>query len=82
MPPPYLRFDAATRRLRLDPHEESFVQNPYEAYAWLHSRGSMFFWEDFGFWCAGGFDEVSRLLNEIRSAWLQIPQANGRVAGR
>ena len=27
-------------------------------------------------------DEVSRLLNEIRSAWLQIPQANGRVAGR
>src|SRR6186713_2904489 len=27
-------------------------------------------------------DEVSRLLSEIRSAWLQIPQANGRVAGR
>ncbi len=27
-------------------------------------------------------DEVSRLLNEIRSAWLQMPQANGRVAGR
>ncbi|MET0939898.1 MAG: cytochrome P450 [Mesorhizobium sp.] len=66
MPPPYLRFDAATRRLRLDPHEESFVQNPYEAYAWLHSRGSMFFWEDFGFWCAGGFDEVSRLLRDRR----------------
>ena len=66
MPPPYLRFDAATRRLRLDPHEESFAQNPYEAYAWLHSRGSMFFWEDFGFWCAGGFDEVSRLLRDRR----------------
>ena len=27
-------------------------------------------------------DEVSRLLNEIRSAWLQMPQASGRVAGR
>ena len=27
-------------------------------------------------------DEVSRLLSEIRSAWLQMPQANGRVAGR
>jgi flagellar protein FliS len=27
-------------------------------------------------------DEVSRLLGEIRSAWLQMPQANGRAAGR
>ena len=35
-PPPYLDFDPATARLRLDPHEPRFVQNPYEAYAWLH----------------------------------------------
>ena len=27
-------------------------------------------------------DEVSRLLGEIRSAWLQIPQANRGAAGR
>ena len=27
-------------------------------------------------------DEVSRLLSEIRSAWLQMPQSNGRAAGR
>jgi flagellin-specific chaperone FliS len=27
-------------------------------------------------------DEVSRLLSDIRSAWLQMPQANGRAAGR
>jgi flagellar protein FliS len=27
-------------------------------------------------------DEVSRLLGEIRSAWLQMPHANGRAAGR
>ena len=27
-------------------------------------------------------DEVSRLLGEIRWAWLQMPQANGRAAGR
>jgi flagellar protein FliS len=27
-------------------------------------------------------DEVSRLLTEIRSAWLQMPHANGRAAGR
>jgi flagellar protein FliS len=27
-------------------------------------------------------DEVSRLLGEIRSAWLQMPHPNGRAAGR
>jgi flagellar protein FliS len=27
-------------------------------------------------------DEVSRLLGEIRWAWLQMPHANGRAAGR
>ena len=27
-------------------------------------------------------DEVSRLLSEIRSAWLQMPHANSRASGR
>jgi flagellar secretion chaperone FliS len=27
-------------------------------------------------------DEVSRLLSEIRSAWLQMPKTNSRAAGR
>lgn len=64
--PSYLEFDAAARRLRLDPHEPAFVQNPYEAYAWLHGEGGAFFWEDFGFWCVGGFDAVNRLLRDRR----------------
>ena len=34
--PPYLTLDTAARRARLDPHEPAFVQNPYEAYAFLH----------------------------------------------
>ncbi len=62
--PSYLEFDADARRLRLDPHEPAFVQNPYEAYAWLHAAGGPFFWEDFGFWCVGGFDDVNRLLRD------------------
>ena len=67
MPPPsYLSFDPPTRRLRLDPHEQGFVQNPYEAYAWLHGQGGAFFWEEFGFWCFGGFDDVNRLLRDRR----------------
>ncbi|MDR7031853.1 cytochrome P450 [Mesorhizobium sp. BE184] len=64
--PSYLEFDAAAHRLRLDPHEPAFVQNPYEAYAWLHAAGGALFWEDFGFWCVGGFDAVNRLLRDRR----------------
>ena len=41
--PPYLSFDPATRRLRLDPHEPAFFQDPYAAYrlpAWRSGRPS------------------------------------------
>jgi unspecific monooxygenase len=62
----YLDFDPATRRLRLDPHEPRFVQDPYEAYAFLHAQGSVFFWENYGFWCLGGFDDVNRTLRDRR----------------
>lgn len=67
MPPPsYLTFDPTARHLRLDPHEPAFFQDPYEAYAWLHGRSNAFFWEEFGFWCFGGFDDVNRLLRDRR----------------
>jgi unspecific monooxygenase len=66
MPPPYLAFDPTARRLRLDPHEPAFFQNPYDAYAFLHGRSNAFFWEEFGFWCFGGFDDVNRLLRDRR----------------
>ena len=65
-PPSYLNYDPATRRLRLDPHEQRFVQDPYEAYAWLHANARSFFWEDFGFWCLAGYDGVNRLLRDRR----------------
>jgi cytochrome P450 len=60
----YLKFDGATRRLQLDPHEPRFFQNPYEAYAHLHALSQTFFWEEFGYWCFAGFDDVSRLLRD------------------
>ncbi|WP_274628712.1 cytochrome P450 [Arvimicrobium flavum] len=64
--PAYLDYDPASRRLRLDPHAHDFVQNPYEAYAWLHARGGTFFWEDFGFWCLGRYQDVNGLLRDRR----------------
>src|SRR6476620_11277294 len=64
--PPYLAFDPASRHLRLDPHEPAFFQNPYAAYAFLHGASNAFFWEDYGIWCFGGFDDVNRLLRDRR----------------
>jgi unspecific monooxygenase len=66
MMPAYLAFDPTSRRLHLDPHEPAFVQNPDEAYAFLHGTANAFFWEDYGFWCFGGFDDVNRLLRDRR----------------
>ncbi len=66
LPPDYLKFDLENRRLRLDPHELRFYQNPYQAYAWLHETSQTFFWEEFGFWCFSGFDDVSKLLRDRR----------------
>jgi unspecific monooxygenase len=65
-PPAYLQFDRETRRLRLDPREPRFYQDPYEAYGWLHGQGGTFFWEEFGLWCFGRFDEVNGLLRDRR----------------
>lgn len=84
-PPPYITFDPATRRVRLDPHEPAFVQNPYEAYRWLHGASPAFFWEDFGFWCLGGFDSVNRLLRDRRFGRQNpggVPDTRGTEAGR
>ncbi|MDQ6434473.1 cytochrome P450 [Mesorhizobium sp. LHD-90] len=64
--PPYLAFDPATRRMRLDPHEPAFVQDPYPAYRWMHENARCVFWEDFGLWCLAGFDEVNRLFRDKR----------------
>ncbi|MEX0955748.1 MAG: cytochrome P450 [Rhizobiaceae bacterium] len=64
--PPYLRFDPATQRARIDPREPDFVQEPYAAYAFLHENAPAFFWEDYGFWCFAGHDDVNRLLRDRR----------------
>ena len=65
-PPSHFRFDPASRRVRLDPHEPAFVQDPYGAYAFLHEKAPTFFWEDYGFWCLGGFEDVNRALRDRR----------------
>jgi cytochrome P450 len=64
--PAYLDFSKSARSLRLDPHEPSFFQDPYDAYAFMHEAAPVFFWEEFGFWCFAGWDDVSQLLRDRR----------------
>jgi cytochrome P450 len=59
-------FDASSRRLRLDPHDNRFIQDPYAAYGYLQGTAPVFFWEDYGFWCLAGYDEVNRALRDRR----------------
>ncbi len=84
-PPPCLTFASETRRLRLDPHDPRFYQDPYEAYAYLHADGGPFFWEELGVWCFGGFDDVNRLLRDRRLGRQNpagIPDGRGGNADR
>jgi len=83
--PAYLECDPATRRVRLDPREPRFVQNPYEAYAWLHENSPAFFWEQFGHWCFGAYDDVNRLLRDRslgRQSPTGVPDSRGASSDR
>ena len=61
-----LVIDAARRRLRLDPRDPGFFNDPYPAYAAIREASPAFFWEDYGFWCFAGFADVSALLRDRR----------------
>ncbi|ATU93781.1 cytochrome P450 [Phyllobacterium zundukense] len=64
--PSSFRFEPKHRRLRLDPHDQTFFQDPYQAYAQLHAETPSFFWENYGFWCFIGYDAVNKLLRDRR----------------
>jgi len=59
-------IDAARRRVRLDPRDPDFFNDPYRAYAAIHEAAPVFFWEDYGFWCFARHADVSSLLRDRR----------------
>lgn len=61
-----MRIDDGTLRVDLDPRDPAFVQDPYAAYREIRARAPVFFWEQYGFWCAAGHDTVSALLRDRR----------------
>jgi unspecific monooxygenase len=61
-----LSIDIPRRRVRLDPRDPDFFNDPYLAYAAIREAAPAFFWEDFGFWCFARFADVSALLRDRR----------------
>jgi cytochrome P450 len=61
-----LAIDPARRRVRLDPRDAEFINDPYRAYAAIHDASPVFFWEDYGFWCFARHADVSALLRDRR----------------
>jgi cytochrome P450 len=64
--PPSLQVDAESRRVRLDPVDEHFVQDPYPSYGAIRRVAPRFFWEEYGIWCFAGYDDVMSLLRDRR----------------
>jgi unspecific monooxygenase len=56
----------ASRRVRLDPRDPAFTDDPYPAYAAIRAAAPVFFWEDYGFWCFATHADVSALLRDKR----------------
>src|SRR6201999_2434426 len=44
-----------------NPRDPGFFSDPYPAYREMRAAGELFFWEDYGFWCAAGHASVSAL---------------------
>lgn len=53
-------------RISQNPHDPAFVQDPYAFYAARHEAGPVFFWEEYGHWCAADHETVNRLLRDRR----------------
>ena len=53
-------------RVRQAPTDPAFYANPYPTYAAMRGAGDLVFWEDYGFWCAAGYERVSALLRDRR----------------
>lgn len=68
-------IDTARRRVRLDPRDPEFFNDPYPAYAAIREASPAFFWEDYGFWCFARFDDVSALLRDRRFGRTPIESA-------
>ena len=64
--PPSLKIDAARSRVALGPADAVFVQDPYPAYWAIRDVAPLFFWEEYGCWCAASHQLVFDLFRDRR----------------
>ena len=64
--PSSLKIDAARSRVALSPADPEFVQDPYPAYRAIREVAPLFFWEDYGCWCAASHALVFDLFRDRR----------------
>jgi cytochrome P450 len=64
--PPSLTIDALSSRVALSPTDAVFVQDPYPAYRAIREVAPLFFWEDYGCWCAASHQLVFDLFRDRR----------------
>lgn len=75
------------RSVQADPRDPAFYGDPYALYSAVHAgareRGAVpaFEWDEYGFWCFAGFDEVSALLRDKRFGRAPgLPERTDRIA--
>jgi cytochrome P450 len=61
-----LHMDVRGHRIRLNPRDPHFYNNPYPYYDVLRTLPQPFYWEDFDLWCFARWDDVNALLRDRR----------------
>jgi cytochrome P450 len=61
-----MKIDSNSRSVDLDPREAQFYENPYPAYHELRQKVPAFKWQQYGYWCFAGHEEVNALLRDRR----------------
>ena len=61
-----MKIDSNTRSVDLDPREAQFYENPYATYHELRRKVPVFKWQQYGYWCFAGHEDVNALLRDRR----------------
>ena len=61
-----MKIDSNTRSVDLDPREAQFYENPYPTYHELRRKVPAFKWQQYGYWCFAGHEDVNALLRDRR----------------
>ena len=61
-----MKIDSNRQSVDLDPRDPRFCQNPYPYYDAIRASLPVFKWEQYGYWCFAGHEDVSALLRDRR----------------